>query len=245
MFTIGSDNEVFFQKDKQPAMAIGYVGGTKEEPRAFACCTVQEDNVAAEYNTEPVADEDSWVYQHKTMLEGLSALAEETGHELAIVPSMHFAPEVLKSEPAAMVLGCLPDIDIYGTISEPPSPFTTLRTAGAHIHIGADKVINDVELAVAALDTFVGRAALEYDKGGQERLQMYGGLGKYRAKSYGVEYRTLSNFWLQSEYLLRWVYRNTVRAVEEMHSITVGDAIKMPFNELVDKYSLEVIDATG
>jgi len=50
--------------------------------------------------------------------------------------------------------------------------------------------------------------------------------GCIRVKPYGVEYRTLSNRWLTSENLMRWVYRNAVKGVQEL----------MNGRDLSDKY---------
>jgi hypothetical protein len=38
------------------------------------------------------------------------------------------------------------------------------------------------------------------------RKKLYGKAGAFRPKSYGVEYRTLSNFWIFEEKYIDWVY---------------------------------------
>jgi hypothetical protein len=45
---------------------------------------------------------------------------------------------------------------------------------------------------------------------------MYGAAGAFRPKPYGVEYRVLSNAWLQSEELMAWVYRTTTKAITDL-----------------------------
>ena len=42
------------------------------------------------------------------------------------------------------------------------------------------------------------------------RRRLYGKAGSMRHKPYGVEYRTLSNFWLNSDELTSWVYDRTL-----------------------------------
>ena len=44
---------------------------------------------------------------------------------------------------------------------------------------------------------------------------MYGKAGAFRPKTYGVEYRTLSNAWLFSKKLQSFVYRGVQRAVDK------------------------------
>jgi len=39
------------------------------------------------------------------------------------------------------------------------------------------------------------------------RRELYGAAGAYRPKKYGVEYRTMSNFWLRSPQLMREVHK--------------------------------------
>jgi hypothetical protein len=41
------------------------------------------------------------------------------------------------------------------------------------------------------------------------RRELYGKAGAFRPKPYGVEYRVLSNRWLNSEALIRWVYNQS------------------------------------
>ena len=55
---------------------------------------------------------------------------------------------------------------------------------------------------------------------------MYGKAGCIRVKPYGVEYRTLSNAWLNSEELMAWVFRAT----------QAGMAAIMSGNDLSEKY---------
>lgn len=46
------------------------------------------------------------------------------------------------------------------------------------------------------------------------RRELYGKAGAFRPTSYGVEYRTLSNFWLRRKEYMQWVYAQTHRAFE-------------------------------
>jgi hypothetical protein len=45
---------------------------------------------------------------------------------------------------------------------------------------------------------------------------MYGQAGAFRIKPYGMEYRVLSNAWLQTPELMGWVYDNTIKALSNL-----------------------------
>jgi nucleoside-diphosphate-sugar epimerase len=86
---------------------------------------------------------------------------------------------------------------------------------------------------------------------GELRKQLYGKAGALRYKEYGVEYRTLSNFWIFKEELIRWVWRNTARALENvsMDYTPYADEIQQAINnsdkvlakKLIDQFQLEVV----
>ena len=116
--------------------------------------------------------------------------------------------------PEAMRFGCSPEVDAYdGSEFSPPSPRTTLRTGAGHIHID-DEVARDHPLILAkALDLYLGVPSLLLDEAGAERRDLYGRPGSIRIKSYGIEYRVLSNFWTADEGLIRWVWQQVERAI--------------------------------
>ena len=112
------------------------------------------------------------------------------------------------------------------------------RTAAGHIHIGwtEDQDINDpvhqnrCNLIARELDFYLGLPSLFYDDDTQRR-EMYGKAGCIRYKSYGVEYRTLSNMWLQSPELIQWVYRNTVKCVR---ATMAGQSLSAKWGDIQD-----------
>ncbi|OYV41139.1 MAG: hypothetical protein B7Z80_02685 [Rhodospirillales bacterium 20-64-7] len=89
------------------------------------------------------------------------------------------------------------------------------------------------------MDYFLGIHSLLWDKDGTRR-KLYGKAGAFRPKPYGMEYRVLSNRWLDSPDLTRWVY-NTVQAgmadafADTWAEDTYGDLAKEIIdNNLVD-----------
>lgn len=88
------------------------------------------------------------------------------------------------------------------------------RSAGGHIHLGSklgDKIVKEVlaqpERIIKLMDVIVGNTCvlIDRDAGNIERRKVYGRAGEFRTPKHGVEYRTLSNFWLRSYQLMSLV----------------------------------------
>ena len=137
--------------------------------------------------------------------------------------------ELSKLSDGARIVGCAPSLSIYG--DPPPNVDGSAypgRSAGGHIHLGyntpkgADK-LEVAEDIVAMLDVFVGNTSvlLDRDKKAAERRELYGRAGEFRLKPYGLEYRTLSNFWLHSPHLVTLILGLCDTAV----SLVVGPAM--------------------
>ena len=123
------------------------------------------------------------------------------------------------------VFGCAPSTNIYQKAEEAkikvnPKKYLK-RSAGGHIHMGwhagywgggADtpkmkNTMANAEVLVPILDLIVANTCVlvDRDPGNVERRKNYGRVGEYRPKDYGIEYRTLSNFWLRSYQLMSFV----------------------------------------
>jgi len=90
-----------------------------------------------------------------------------------------------------------------------------------HIHIGYSDHNMDLNMRIIqSMDLFLGVPSILLDTD-EDRRKMYGKAGEFRHKSYGVEYRVLSNFWLQSEEHVEWVFKNIYRALEFAENNTI------------------------
>lgn len=247
---LGSDPEVFLQDDAgKPISIIGYINADKWNPRQIPDMpdgfTLQEDNVALEFGVPPAATKEEFVkYIRDVMYKGLE-----------YVPNMKFStlsciifPEDQMKHPMAHVFGCEPDFNAWtkdvNKSPKPPHPF--MRSAGGHIHVETTKDPIDV---VKAMDLFLGVPSILMDKG-EDRKKMYGKAGAHRPKSYGVEYRTLSNFWVFNDRLIEWVWDNTARALSsDVDVAAYADSILEAINnnnkqiayDLVNELNLEVV----
>lgn len=213
---LGSDPEVFLQdKNNKFLSVIGKIGAGKfdplqipDMPKGF---TLQEDNVALEFGIPPAASADEFVHHIQAVLEkGLSKLPGLSFSKL----SCTVFPEDQMQHPLAHTFGCEPDFNAWTGLEnpkpKPPHPF--MRSAGGHVHIETDL---DPKLVGRACDLHMGVPAVLMDDGA-DRKKLYGKAGAIRFKPYGVEYRTLSNFWIFDPKLIRWVWQSTEKALKEL-----------------------------
>lgn len=230
---VGCDPEIFVQKDGVYVSAHGLVQGTKAAPFKVKDGAVQVDGMALEFNIDPAHNECEFIGNVTSVLSTLRKMCPD--YNLVASPVAEFSHEYIEQQPAeAKELGCDPDFNGW-TQQENPRPNGNLpmRTAAGHLHIGftngADTQdpghLRRCASVAKQMDFFLGLPSLFYDKEVRRR-SMYGNAGAFRPKVYGVEYRTLSCAWLQSEERMSWAYRNAVKAVQALMS---GEA-------LFDKY---------
>lgn len=220
---IGCDPELFVKMNGKFVTGHGLIQGDKKNPFKVECGAVQVDGMALEFNIDPAADEQAFINNINTVVRQLGGMVP--GHELCPVPVAKFGREYLAAMPEeALELGCDPDYNAYtGAANARPNGDVDFRTGGGHVHIGwtADMDINDpghreaAQMLAKELDFYLGLPSLFWDKEDGRRA-MYGKAGAYRVKSFGVEYRSLSNAWVSDPRLMSLIYRNTKLAVENL-----------------------------
>lgn len=230
---VGCDPEVFVRKDGLFKSAYGLIKGDKKNPQKIRRGAVQVDGMALEFNIDPAASEDEFFLNVQDVYNQMKLMVPD--YEVVATPVAHFDPAYIKSQPAeALELGCDPDYNVWtGTANVKPNAERPMRTASGHIHIGWTNDMNIFDpdhVQVCSnvgkqMDFYLGLPSLMYDDD-TERREMYGKAGCVRFKPYGVEYRTLSNRWLNSEPLTRWVYRATQKGIADL----------LAGKSLVDKY---------
>lgn len=260
-FSLGCDPEMFLADAAGGLISsIGLIGGTKEAPAPLPIgdgFAVQEDNVAVEFNIPPSSSAEEYSENIQKVISFLNERVKEAyGLGLCNISAASFPQEQLE-DPRALVFGCDPDFNAW-TGKRNPKPRAkdaNLRSCGGHIHVGykfQDK--EEAKKLIRIMDLTHGVPSVLMDAAGDKRRELYGARGAYRIKPYGVEYRTLSNFWIFNEGTRKWAFTQTARALESLHTLDVDsedaliyDAInnnnKDVAKYLVDKYSLEVVNA--
>ncbi len=235
--TLGSDPELFLEKNGEIISSVGLIGGTKHEPRAITDNghAVQEDNVAIEYNIPPCKTVDEWIKEHNFVKDYLDTFTAGLGCNLNFSASAELSDEQLNSEQAQQ-FGCEPDFNVWAQcVNTPPEIGGNLRVCGGHIAIGWDNPTEEVqEQMIKAMDMTVGLKSLFLDND-TRRKEMYGKAGCFRFTNFGVEYRVLSNFWIATDELLAWSFNTTLEAIELVNSGRI--------EELSAKYKDRIVDA--
>jgi hypothetical protein len=221
-FTIGADPELFLKNSSGKLISsIGLIGGSKQHPKLISenGHAIQEDNVSVEFNIPPCESASAFVDNLNFVLTHLDKRAAELGLQFATNIAAASFPEDQLNCPEAFVFGCEPDFNAW-TRRINPRPHAddyTLRSCGGHVHVGTKL---DGIAVIRAMDLFLGVPSIFLDPD-TKRRELYGKAGAYRSKNYGVEYRTLSNFWIWKDATKKWVYDQTKRALEFVESGSV------------------------
>lgn len=217
---LGADPELFLSKNGEIISAEGYIGGSKNAPKIISKKghAIQEDNVMIEFNIPPCTTQNDFLNEINYVKEYLNQLAKVYNCELDFSASAELNSKYLKTAQARQ-FGCEPDLNVYlKEVNEPPKSNGNLRSCGGHLHVGYDNpTIETSELIVKAMDVTLGLHSVSLDEDFR-RKEMYGKAGCFRFKDYGVEYRTLSNFWIKNDNLIKWAYNGAMKAIELVNS---------------------------
>ncbi len=213
---LGCDPEIFLMDATGKFISsVGLIGGSKDFPMPIddEGNAVQEDNVTVEFNIPPCTSPAAFIQHINKNKEWIKAKAQSMGLQLSIRPSARFTEDQLQTE-GALTFGCEPDFNAWmgGMENERPhSDDASLRSCGGHIHIALHDS-DDPLLVVQCMDLFVGCMMLEFDHD-TDRRELYGKPGAFRKKAYGVEYRTASNAWIETDDRIQWAWDQTDKAV--------------------------------
>lgn len=233
-FTIGCDPEVFVREKATSRLvsAAGLIPGDKANPHKVPDGAVQVDGLALELNTDPVSLDEGFKAFDKKLISVLGTLAKMVpDHRLTYEGSVVFDKDYYDKEVPedAKELGCDPDFNAYKGGEKNPTPDgdTTMRGAAGHIHIGWGQDIpfdHPDHIAICCdfikcLDAYVGLATTLFESpAALARKKAYGKAGAFRPKSYGVEYRTPSNEWLNHIERRKLIFECVSLAVKAMQA---------------------------
>jgi len=223
---IGSDPEMVLTKNNVPVSAIPVILRDKDNridlgdnTNYFYDNVLLEGNVKPAFSAEELKINISYLYKHI-----YQALAE--GYDIKTQASATYAEHECL-HPDAVQAGCSEEYCAHEVdLCVPPDFVGGFRSAGGHVHLGRsdfenpsdDFLIDDFSKmdVIKAMDVFVGLPSVLMDSSqpSKDRKKLYGQAGRHRPTEYGVEYRTLSNFWLSSPELVNLVYVLSMHAVD-------------------------------
>lgn len=260
---IGADIEVFLQDrdTREIVSAEGWIKGSKHEPFQFdpsnKYYAVSLDNVASEFCIPPVPlgdpnAKEAFVKHIARCLEYINQTIPETFCTVAL-PSAILDDRWLQTENAKL-FGCEPDYNVWlrDINPKPCATNSNLRSAGGHIHVGYDNPEMEVtEQIIKCMDLFVGVPSVLQEPDNERKL-LYGKAGAFRFKSYGGEYRTISNYYAGDERLSLWVVRATQKAIDAVNDefpvddfkerilTAINDNNKVVAENLINELQLEM-----
>jgi len=232
--TLGCDPEFFFSGSKGqttgaekvlPENGITYTPGTAHYDGSYTsrgdvkASKIVIDGVQAELNPRPNTCRANLGNEISACFRDLHKALQAQGKGIGVnfMPLVKISQKELDSlSEKSKTFGCAPSTNLYSAaeskITVNPKKYLK-RSAGGHIHLGNNsssqvkKTLENVEEIVYMLDIIVGNTCVLLDRNPNnvERRKVYGRAGEYRSKEYGLEYRTLSNFWLQSYQLMSLV----------------------------------------
>jgi hypothetical protein len=224
LVTVGADPELFIKdtSTNEFISAHDIIPGSKDVPCQVPKGAVQHDGVAAEFNINPAKTRKEFLLNIRSVKSILERICKNTNPNLVLVaePTATFTKDYFASLPGdVLLLGCEPDFDAY-TLEKNKKPETSepFRTGSGHIHVGwgdnvedkfSESHMQDCASLVKELDFAFTRAEKVWD-GDTKRRSLYGNPGCFRPKNYGVEYRTLSNKWLDHVWTQMFVFDTTV-----------------------------------
>lgn len=223
-YVVGCDPELFLSKD-------GKIIGSERVIPAVKSLVVR-DGIQVELNPHPGITTSilgSWISQAFIQLDGLVKAHPGVKVDWTGVVDVDRA-ELDALSPEARALGCGPSKNIYRNhqlMTDAVRAAYTIRSAGGHLHFGLkDDLFDERVRLVSWLDVIVGNTCviIDRDPKASVRREWYGRAGEYRIPPHGLEYRTLSNFWLRNYVLMDLVFSLASLAIKVvLDTIDGGD----------------------
>lgn len=216
-FTIGCDPELFLVDDKGNVVGSEKVIPKKGLSDGYGGDKVVRDGVQIELHPSQTtcrANVGNSIQRALQELDATLSLPGNKNYRASFADVVEVSRKELETlSPESRVLGCMPSLNLYkpSTIRVNPATYRK-RSGGGHIHMsdipkGILTNPKSVRNLILMFDTFVGNTCVLIDRSpnSAKRRRVYGRAGEYRLPKWGVEYRTLSNFWMHSYQLFSLV----------------------------------------
>lgn len=226
---IGVDPEIAVRSIEQDRFVSAHdlVPGTKYEPHPVSSGQVLVDGTMLEYGIEPARTPEEFVNSNTVVLAKLQEMIGPK-YEMVFDQSVFFDKFYMDKLPDPVKeLGCSADFNAWdgGRMNPAPAPkgvYANMRACGGHIHLSWTKDADiesvhhvwDCVQIIKQLDTWIHPYLSLLEEDDDPRRVVYGGLGSFRPKPYGVEWRVPSNAWLKHKNIWPWLF-NAVKFIVE------------------------------
>lgn len=238
LISIGSDPEAFITRKGKVVSSIALkVLGTKKEPFKISETTsILRDNILIEWNVTPSYSALDFESNIVTSVTEISNYLKDIDPDLRLKFSdFEVVTKRMLNNKEAMTFGCSADRDAYqfGKLRDPiKPPKEPIRSAGGHIHIGTNREMSPNEMVNTALWLDYFLIPLERAVYGVSRRgELYGRPGSFRETPYGMEYRSLGNWWYTKTKYINSVYDYVCDAVSLSY--------KKPPKQYIDSIEIE------
>lgn len=240
--TIGSDPEFFYMKDGKvlsSELVLPKEGISTHHGK------VTIDGVQAEINPQAHTCRQLHAIRIGTCISNANNMCKD-GASISFDPLVPIELPVLdKLSDKAKFFGCTPSYNVYDNdnkMSIADSSKYPFRPAGGHLHFGHQNrddyktIFKNLKVLIPMFDIIVANTCVLIDRheGNKERRRCYGRAGEFRTPKHGIEYRTLSNFWLKSYPLMSLVFGLGRMAMDIINSSTTKDNFVKEIMKAVD-----------
>lgn len=212
--TFGSDPELFiYDTEKKVARnALNVIKKEKNDPiRLNHGVYVYADNALIEAKMDPQPSSYQFLDGIRTLIIEMAEYVHGLNPKYALMArsAMDIQADDLMDK-RAWEIGCNPSTNAYTGAHNKLEPFRNgLRTGSFHIHIGSSmlETMDQCRLMVQLLDIVLGCPSVifDIDTSTAARRKYYGKAGEFRPTPYGLEYRVLGNWALNSPEIVKLI----------------------------------------
>lgn len=220
LLTVGSDPEFFIKNidTNEYISSLNLIPGSKSAPEPLyelgKGFSIQKDNVLLEFCVPPVEKFDDLYNNIKKAINYVNNNLLPDNFKIVSGSGAEYAPDQLDNE-YARTFGCDVSYNAWTfDINHVEDNDTNYRSSGFHIHIGYENPTSTVSAElVKYLDLFIGVPSVLFDDDLIRRKQ-YGRAGEFRLTSYGVEYRVLGGYVMNSKDFFDAAMAGLVKAID-------------------------------
>jgi len=220
--TIGSDIEVFVENNGNLIPASILTKGRKDKPVFFKLngnkISLHNDNVSLEFAIPPTKSKKEFIEYIINSKDYIEDIIKKncSNNNLLFDSSIEITEEILINDIYASEFGCSPDMIVEMNFNQLNKHYMNLqwnrhesliRTTGFHIHLGYDNPDEKTNLELVKMfEKHVTNSFINDDIDPFDRRSLYGEIGSFRHKPYGVEFRSLGGSLMRNSRLIEDVY---------------------------------------